>query len=332
MKTKTASITYKELDKETAEKLDKMFQKKNSMIEVNPSKAILPTAFRLIGEDILKLPIHESDVWLCSYPRTGSTWAQEMVWLIGHDLDYEGAKALQQIRCPLVELTSIIIDNHPNWHEESIKGTSVDLVRYNIPHPRYVRSHLPWDILPSDLTREDNSVKAKIIYTARNPKDMCVSFYHYCTLVHYLKATFEEFCEIFLNGTGPFGPVWNHILGFWSRRDDPNVLFIKYEDMKRDLPSIIRKAAAFLDKQVTDEQIGKLCEHLSFKSMKNNPAVNLEPIIEKTNGKSYLEQTKLRFIRKGEIGDWKNHMSEEMSQRFDDWSSKHLEGTGLNFD
>lgn len=71
MKTKTTSITYKELDKETAEKLDIMFQKKNSMIEVNPSKAILPTAFRLIGEDILNLPIHESDVWLCSYPRTG---------------------------------------------------------------------------------------------------------------------------------------------------------------------------------------------------------------------------------------------------------------------
>lgn len=28
---------------------------------------------------------------------TGSTWAQEMIWLIGHDLDYEGAKALQQV-------------------------------------------------------------------------------------------------------------------------------------------------------------------------------------------------------------------------------------------
>ena len=29
-----------------------------------------------------------------------------------------------------------------------------------------------------------------------------------------------------------FMPYWDHLLGFWNRRNDPNILFVKYEDMK----------------------------------------------------------------------------------------------------
>jgi len=31
----------------------------------------------------------------------------------------------------------------------------------------------------------------------------------------------------------PLGPIWNHILGFWRRRHEPNILFLKYEDLKK---------------------------------------------------------------------------------------------------
>lgn len=102
--------------------------------------------------------------------------------------------------------------------------------------------------------------------------------------------------------------------------------------MKHDLPSVIRKTADFLGKTLTDPQVEKLCDHLSFNNMKTNRAVNLEAILEKSFGKSYLEQTELRFIRKGEIGDWKNYMSDELSARFDEWAEQHKKGTGLSFE
>ncbi|KAL4708479.1 hypothetical protein ACJJTC_014087 [Scirpophaga incertulas] len=290
-------LTFCKLDSETGDTLDRMFEKKDCMVEINPGKVILPVDYVNIGQDILDMEVLPDDVWMCSYPRTGSTWCQEMVWLIGHDLDYEGAKSLQQIRCPLVEL-----------------------------------SHLPWDLLPLDIEKDDGKAKAKVIYTSRNPKDMVVSYYHYCTLVHELRGPFEEFCDLFMRDRAPFGPVWNHILGFWNRRNDPNVLFIKFEDMKRDLPSVVRRTATFLNKELTDDQVAKLCDHLSFKNMKNNRAVNLEAILERSFGKSYLEQTNLRFIRKGEIGDWKNYMSEDLSRRFDEWAEKNIQGTGLSFE
>lgn len=120
--------------------------------------------------------------------------------------------------------------------------------------------------------------------------------------------------------------------GFWRRRNDPNVLFIKFEEMKHDLPSVIRKTAEFLNKDLSDIQVEKLCEHLSFQNMKTNRAVNLEAILEKSFGTSYLEATDLRFIRKGEIGDWKNYMSEDLSNRFDEWAEQHLKGSELSFE
>nr|CAD7605823.1 unnamed protein product [Timema genevievae] len=248
-----------------------------------------------------------------------------MVWLIGNDLDFEGAKQLQQIRTPLLELCAIMAHDHGEWMDEL--GNSVDLVE-SMASPRYIKSHLPLELLPAQL----DVVRPKMVYVARNPKDMCVSYYHYCMLVHNLKGSFQDFCELFLKDRAPVGPIWNHILGFWKRRNDPNLLFLKYEDMKRDQAGAIRQTAQFLGKTLSESDVKVLTEHLSFNKMKQNPAVNLEPIIAKKNGPDYLNSTSLRFIRKGEVGDWRNHMEPDMVARFDAWTEENLRGTGLNLD
>jgi hypothetical protein len=94
----------------------------------------------------------------------------------------------------------------------------------------------------------------------------------------------------------------------------------------------IIKTAAFLGKTLSETQVTELADHLSFSSMKKNPSVNLEPIMAKKNGPDFLQSTELRFIRKGEVGDWKNHMTPEMAAKFDAWTEENTEDTGLNFD
>lgn len=42
----------------------------------------------------------------------------------------------------------------------------------------------------------------QVVYVARNPKDMCVSYYHHCRHVYNMKGTFEEFAELFLQDKG----------------------------------------------------------------------------------------------------------------------------------
>ena len=43
-------------------------------------------------EEMYNHPLDPRDVWVVTPPKCGTTWTQEMVWLLGNDLDYEGAK------------------------------------------------------------------------------------------------------------------------------------------------------------------------------------------------------------------------------------------------
>lgn len=72
-----------------------------------------------------------------------------MIWLLGHDLDYAGARQLQAIRTPLLELTAVMASDHTDWTENSI-GNSVQKI-HEMPDVRYAKSHLPRDLLPKEM-------------------------------------------------------------------------------------------------------------------------------------------------------------------------------------
>ncbi|XP_065214235.1 sulfotransferase 1B1-like [Planococcus citri] len=319
-------IKYNNLEEEFRKRLDGLFGVENCLIEVNPGKVLLPPKYQEIGERIFNLKVKDDDLWLISYPRTGSTWAQEMAWCIANNLDYEGAKLLSQFRAPLLELTALFGNDQREW--KNALGNSVEQVE-NTPSPRCIKTHLPWDLLPKEL----DQVKPKIIYVCRNPKDICVSYYHYCKLIHDFHGTFDDFCGLFLDGKTPVGSIWNHARDFWLKRNDPNVLFLKYEEMKKDHKKSIFQVAKFLDKNYTDEQVDGLVEHLSFSKMRQNPAINLEPILEKMyDSNESRPDPDNKFIRKGQVGDWRNYMSDEISAKFDEMNRQYWSDIGLTFE
>ena len=43
-------------------------------------------------EEMYNYPLDPRDVWVVTPPKCGTTWTQEMVWLLANDLDYDGAK------------------------------------------------------------------------------------------------------------------------------------------------------------------------------------------------------------------------------------------------
>lgn len=151
-------------------------------------------------------------------------------------------------------------------------------------------------------------------------------------MVHNMDCNLEDFCDLFLNDKAPIGSIWHHYLAFWNKRHEPNVMFIKYEDMKNDVKGMIRKTATFLEKPITDEQVDTLAEHVSFSNMKKNPAVNLQGFMDLKHGKDFYQRSGKSFIRKGEVGGWKESMSPELVKRFDDWIEENSRGTGLTFD
>ena len=84
--------------------------------------------------------------------------------------------------------------------------------------------------------------------------------------------------DIFIRDVGPYyAPFFKHILSYWNQKQsgNPNILVIFYEDMQRDIRSVIEKIATFLKVDVTEDSVELLAEHISFKNMKVNPMTNM---------------------------------------------------------
>ena len=85
--------------------------------------------------------------------------------------------------------------------------------------------------------------------------------------------------------------------------------------MKHDPGQVIEKIAKFLNVPLSPDLKSKIVKETSFEVMKKNPATNYEHW--DTYGLRVPEEAK--FMRKGVVGDYKNHMNEETSAAMDRW-------------
>lgn len=70
-----------------------------------------------------------------------------------------------------------------------------------MPSPRFVKTHLPMTLLPPKILDT-----AKVVYVARDPRDVVVSCYHHArlfTMTGYC-GTFKEFWNLFHKGMCKF--------------------------------------------------------------------------------------------------------------------------------
>ena len=121
----------------------------------------------------------------------------------------------------------------------------------------------------------------------------------------------DDYFEDFIAGRIIYGNYFDHVLSWWAHRNEENVLFMKYEDMKRDLRSAVSKITKFAGFSLDKETINKVVSKSTFESMKDDPLVNY-------SWSNIYHQDRVPFIRKGEVGDWKNYFSEEQSKRLDE--------------
>ena len=104
------------------------------------------------------------------------------------------------------------------------------------------------------------------------------------------------------------------------------MLFLKYEAMKNDFPSAMAKIAKFIGQDISQDLVDEIAHRTTFANMKRDSSANYEWM------KKYRRSSGTNFMRKGEIGDWKNHFTQEQSARLDAVYDKLIRGTGLNLE
>ena len=248
------------------------------------------------------------DIIISTYAKAGTTWMQQIVaqLLFGGDPNLEVAEM-----SPWMDL---------RLPPKEIKLQSVS----EQTHRRFLKTHLPVDALRF-------SEKAKYIYIGRDARDVIWSMYN-----HHFNANqfwydalnktpgligpeiekpsedIKEYWNEWLQKDGfPFWPFWENVKSWWEIRNLPNVMFIHFSDLKKDMPAEIRKIAAFLEIEINEETWPAILEYCSFKWMKEN-ATKSVPLA----GAAWDDGAKV-FINKGVNGRWADTLSDADSMEYE---------------
>jgi sulfotransferase len=210
--------------------------------------------FLKVAEKKKFFKVYEDDVFVCSFPRSGTTMTQEMTWLIMNDFNFDLARSkILDKRSPTLEYDEVIQQVYGD-------GEIVDSFE-KLPRPRVIKTHLPIQLLPDDYWKKN----PKTIYISRDVKDVVVSNYEMCKNLRNYKNSIEEFVEDFMNDRVLSAPYREHVAGYKSL----NILNLTYEELTQKTEETIVKVADYLGKPVSDENVAKLLEHLKFDSMKS---------------------------------------------------------------
>ncbi|XP_061394231.1 sulfotransferase 1 family member D1-like [Musca vetustissima] len=274
----------------------------------------LSQEFDIVLPDILNMEIRSDDVFVVTFIKCGTTWMQEAAWLLMNNLDFEKSKAMH------VWERSPFLDNH------GFNVGAPNAIEYckTAPSPRVIKTHMPANLLPLEIWKK----KVKTIYVARNCKDVVVSSYHFLkNLRQWLGDNIEDFVTDFLNDEIYYSNYWTHIVDFWKMRNEEHIFFVTYEEMKRDLGSVIKRLCTFLGRpQLSEEEMQKILDYLSFNKMKDNDKTNITTVIKETIPNVAND---FQFMRRGVVGSFKDELTPELQAKIDDWSRKILSQYGL---
>ncbi|NXH12259.1 ST1C1 Sulfotransferase, partial [Bucco capensis] len=267
-------------------------------------------------DQVWKFKARPDDLLIATYAKAGTTWTQEIVDMIQQKGDVEKCRRNTTYkRHPFLEWC---IQEPP-----SLRYSGLELAEA-MPSPRTIKTHLPVQLVPPSFWEQN----CKIIYVARNAKDNLVSYYHFHRMNKALPepGTWEEFFEKFMTGKVLWGSWHDHVKGWWKAKDKHRILYLFYEDMKENPKRELLKIIKFLEKDVNQELLNKIVHNTSFEIMKENPMANYTKDFQ-----GIMDHSISPFMRKGAVGDWKNHFTVAQNERFDEDYKKKMADTSLVF-
>lgn len=183
-----------------------------------------------------------SDVFVATYPRSGTTWMQFLLHLL--------------VR-PEVEFRHI--NDVCPWLERSLAVGSVEpRALAGLPSPRIFKTHLLRQWLPRE---------GRFVVIVRDPADVAVSYYELHRALLGFRGSLDEFLARFESGRVQYGSWWAHVRS-WERHAGPDVLWVRYEALRADPAGELRRVAEFAGLPSDAERIAAAVAGASLPRMK----------------------------------------------------------------
>ncbi len=197
----------------------------------------------------MELEVRESDVFISSYPRSGTTLTQWILYLLTHDSQPDPAH----------------LTKASPWFERSLaigELRASDLERF--PSPRIFKSHLPREWLPDG---------ARYIYVLRDGLDVLLSYFHFYRAYLGFEGSLDEFHQRFVEGRLQYGSWFDHVAGWRARASDPDVRIVRYEDLLSDRKASIQGIVEFLEWDCDERCVDRAVIESSFDAMKRRESI-----------------------------------------------------------
>ncbi|XP_033123900.1 amine sulfotransferase-like [Anneissia japonica] len=292
-----------------------------------------PMACDDMPEELRKFKVRHDDVFIVTYPKSGTHWMTEIMKNIVCGGDLEKVKEY---------------------------GHTIPLEFFNLfkkydsfptDKPRVMMTHVPVDILPKEVFEG----KGKVVYVGRNPKDTAVSYWHFLKERRYLEEyeKWENFLAAFLKPDMMCGSCYGKIeigfiiisvmcgswfdinLKYYEHRDAKNFLFLTYEEIKLDHKGCVIQLCDFVSRHMTDEQVDLIVNNTTFSSMKSiftgELPVDLNKQLENLPKLEAIGDPNQKFsvLRKGVVGDWKTQFTVAQNELFDEIYNEKMKGSSL---
>ncbi len=226
------------------------------------------------------LPVFPDDAFLIAFPKSGNTWTR---FLVGN-LIYSD----RQVH--FLNIPELIP------HFDVMPGRFFR----EMPRPRVINCHEAY-----------RPHWKRVIYVVRDPRDVVVSLFHFQRKRRIIEDDYslDRFVSRFIAGEAVRPPrlgSWSENVASWlaMRQNDPNFLFLRYEDMLRETGPALAKIASLLGIDATPERIARAVERSSAEEMRS---------LEKVQGNEWHQSKDTRqdvpFVRSARSGGWKAVLS-----------------------
>lgn len=232
-----------------------------------------------------------SDQYIAAYPRSGSTW----------------------LRTVLAALMDPEKGFEPDVFNQIIPSVGAQYLSRisSLPDPRLIFSHT---VFRPSLRR--------VVYLVRDGRDSVVSFYHMETTREGVKLPFADWFDLYC--ARRFGPRWDNNVESWLTRGKEhlgnNMLFVKFEEMKRNPVPHIQKISSFLNIPADDAAISHALEASSIDSARERE--------KRERGR--IGDPNASFYRGGKTGQWREYLNGDIYARFLNLSRRAMSLAGYS--